>query len=47
MVEAEKQKIRKEYERKEGQVDVKKKMCALRPPAGAAAARGRQPQAGD
>lgn len=27
VVEAEKQKIRKEYERKEGQVDVKKKMC--------------------
>ena len=27
-METEKQKIRKEYERKEGQVDVKKKMCA-------------------
>jgi len=28
LVEAEKQKIRKDYERKESQVDVKKKMCA-------------------
>ena len=28
MVEAEKQKIRKEYERKENQIEVKKKMCA-------------------
>jgi hypothetical protein len=27
LVEAEKQKIRKEYERKESQVEVKKKMC--------------------
>lgn len=28
-METEKQKIRKEYERKEGQVDVKKKMCDI------------------
>jgi|AntAceMinimDraft_1070359.scaffolds.fasta_scaffold26317_1 hypothetical protein len=28
MVESEKQKIRKEFERKESQVEVKKKMCA-------------------
>eukprot|EP00958_Prasinococcus_capsulatus_P023710 scaffold3587_cov364-Prasinococcus_capsulatus_cf.AAC.10 len=33
MVEAEKQKIRKEFERKEQQIDVKKKMCAPRSPA--------------
>jgi len=31
IVEAEKQKIRKEYERKEGLVDVKKKMCERQP----------------
>jgi hypothetical protein len=31
IVEAEKQKIRKEYERKEGLVDVKKKMCVQAP----------------
>ena len=30
MVEAEKQKIRKEYERKESQVEVKKRMCVPR-----------------
>ena len=33
LVEAEKQKIRKEYERKESQVEVKKKMCAPAAPA--------------
>lgn len=33
LLESEKAKIRKEYERREAQVEVKKKMCAARAPA--------------